>query len=805
MVCAQTRPTLQPLRKEISDAEFNRHQVTRGLDQNQRKVIREYGQTFNCTLKKVQQFASILNEEGGYDRLYSLVSNHREYPHCALRAYLQQGISLAQLTTSCTLYAAVDQLIVNPKLIRSYVDTATSIIYHHIDSVAPVLNIPCTSYRIFENDSKKQKKSDFFLLKFFDLDPDGLSAFKRLMYEVEESEKWFSTIQVPLGSSHYWSGLYSRFEAINVVNYFHLVEDPDVVQRNYPGIPVRFWVIPSFTAMQKFFQIKYPKTAVAMVPVMGKCTVKMIETEMRVHQRIVSIGLPGVDVPEVADSQQAGLLGFLFHDFYHVGRCSEISRSDRDAIFWLIDRVLRPVIQKIPDVALKKIGKKMVYDLINGELHFKVSCKAPFGQLFPALDENLFYRKLLIQAMVHHSQFWLEHFQVSEVDLLNKERKLYRWLAGKFFNTLRQIGPEKRTIKDIYDLGICYLRGYKIKADPLLAAGYLQEAADGGYLPAQRLLGSLFGQGSESLRMNLPASIFYYQKAAAQKCKLSMRHLFHAYRTGRGVLPSMEKSLQYLKQCGAAGDLEALVEMGDYLMRGIEISASTQEAVQCYLTAFEKGYPKAGLGLGLYYFSVQDLKSAFFYFKAAADAGDVTASLKTGLCYQNGLGVRPSLSRAFTYFKVAADAGCSDSSFSVGACYEAGSGGVRSKELALLYYEKAAAKGCKDAPQAAARLKKYLKKQLPKEEEKTFVLQVFSSSSPLEALRKDPVYIQICKDYEWHKNEMDKVRVCWNQQLESDISMTKMNQLHLKWRQEQEASIIAMARAFFLIIKKASS
>lgn len=805
MVGAQIGPTLQPLQKEISDEEFNRYQVTRGLDQNQREVIREYGRTFNCTLEKVQRFVSILNKEDGYDRLYSFIPNHKAYPHYALRAYFQQKISLAQLTTSCTLYAAVDQLIVNPKLIRTYVDSSTSKVYYHTDRVSPVLNIPCTSYRIFENDPKKQKKTDFFLSKFFNLNPDGLSAFKRLMYEVEESEKWFSTIQVPLGSSHYWCGLYSRFAAINLVNYFHLVEDPDVVQHNYPGVPVRFWVIPSFTAMQKFFQIKYPETAVTMVPVMGKCTVKMIETEMRVHKRIVSIGLPGVDVPEVADDQQAGLLGFLFHDFYHVGRCSEISRSDRDAIFWLIDGVLRPVIEKTSDVVLKKAGKKIVYTLINGELHFKVSRKEPFGNLFLALDANVFYRKLLIQGMVHHSQFWLEHFQISKVDLLNKERKLYRWLSVKFFNTLTQIESEKRTIKEVYDLGICCLRGYKIKADPLLAAGYLQEAADRGYLPAQRLLGSLFGKGCEPLQINLSASIYYYKQAAAQKCKLAMRHLSHAYRVGRGVLPSMEKSLQYLKQCGAAGDLEALVEMGDYLRRGIEIPVSAKEAAHFYQTAFKQGYLKAGLGLGLYCSNAQDLKSAFFYFKAAADAGDVTASLNTGLCYQNGFGVRPSPSRAFTYFKAAADADCPHSSLLLGAYYEMGSEVVRSKELALFYYEKAAAKGHRDAPQAIARLKEYVKKQHQKEEEKSFVVQVVSPYSPLEALRKDPVYIQICKDYEWHKNEMDKVRVCWNQQLESDMSMTQINQLRLKWRQEQEASIMAMARAFFLIIKKASS
>ena len=57
-----------------------------------------------------------------------------------------------------------------------------------------------------------------------------------------------------------------------------------------------------------------------------------------------------------------------------------------------------------------------------------------------------------------------------------------------------------------------------------------------------------------------------------------------------------------------------------------------------------------------------------------ADRGDVVAMYNLGICYRQGYGCTPDLSKSFYWFRKAAEQGYAFAQYNLGVCYENGEG-----------------------------------------------------------------------------------------------------------------------------------
>lgn len=93
---------------------------------------------------------------------------------------------------------------------------------------------------------------------------------------------------------------------------------------------------------------------------------------------------------------------------------------------------------------------------------------------------------------------------------------------------------------------------------------------------------------------------------------------------------------------------------------------------------------------GLAFEKNQNYRQAVIYYSAAAELGHLEAAYQTGLCYQEGLGVRCNSETAFSYFMQAARQGHAAAQNQVGICFEQGKGVKKDRSESVVWYRKAA-------------------------------------------------------------------------------------------------------------------
>jgi TPR repeat protein len=129
-------------------------------------------------------------------------------------------------------------------------------------------------------------------------------------------------------------------------------------------------------------------------------------------------------------------------------------------------------------------------------------------------------------------------------------------------------------------------------------------------------------------------------------------------------------TLKCLRASVALGNGMGMVQLGEMYLGGrvpLENGQDkVQEAIKWWNLAWEHGAPRGYHNLGLLYYDMavpgtggagvglvkQDYEKAFQYFKAAADKGDTKAVRYTGLCYENGYGVKQDYAQAAKYFQI---------------------------------------------------------------------------------------------------------------------------------------------------------
>lgn len=126
-------------------------------------------------------------------------------------------------------------------------------------------------------------------------------------------------------------------------------------------------------------------------------------------------------------------------------------------------------------------------------------------------------------------------------------------------------------------------------------------------------------------------------------------------------------------------------------------NTSVEEARRKFEDGARRGYAPAEVNLGVLYacgWGVhQNMGTALYWMKLAADQGNVQALANLGILYRNGWGVPLDQARAFRLFQTAAEGGDAGAMTNLGYAYDKGLGIARSQQVAIEWYRKAAELG----------------------------------------------------------------------------------------------------------------
>ncbi|MDQ0134009.1 localization factor PodJL [Neorhizobium galegae] len=158
-----------------------------------------------------------------------------------------------------------------------------------------------------------------------------------------------------------------------------------------------------------------------------------------------------------------------------------------------------------------------------------------------------------------------------------------------------------------------------------------------------------------------------------------------------------------LADAAAAGDPNALFEIGARFTDGKGVKTDLSEAANWYKLAADRGlapaqYRLANLfekGTGV----SRDLTKAMTYYKQAADAGNASAMHNLAVLYASGAAGQPDYAAAVSWFGKAADFGVADSQFNLAILLARGNGVKQDLEESYKWFAVAAKGGDKDAAQ----------------------------------------------------------------------------------------------------------
>ena len=178
---------------------------------------------------------------------------------------------------------------------------------------------------------------------------------------------------------------------------------------------------------------------------------------------------------------------------------------------------------------------------------------------------------------------------------------------------------DKGDANGLYNLGMCYLRGYGCAVDEDLALKCFRAGAEAGHPEAINNLGGFFRDGVV-VQKNLETAARWFARSAELGNALALAR-------GEGVDKDEEKAVALLKKASERGNAEAMDAYGMSYLEG-------------------RGVPK-------------DEAEAVKWFRASAARGFAPAMDNLSVCYERGLGVKQN-SKEGTVWKVRAMAARGD-------------------------------------------------------------------------------------------------------------------------------------------------
>lgn len=97
------------------------------------------------------------------------------------------------------------------------------------------------------------------------------------------------------------------------------------------------------------------------------------------------------------------------------------------------------------------------------------------------------------------------------------------------------------------------------------------------------------------------------------------------------------------------------------------------------------------------YEATADMRSAMYWYKRSADAGDVDAELRLGKLYREGKRIQADYTLSAHYYEMAAKQGNPVAEYKVGTMYYGGQGVVQSNHTAEIWFRRSAGQGLPEA------------------------------------------------------------------------------------------------------------
>lgn len=170
--------------------------------------------------------------------------------------------------------------------------------------------------------------------------------------------------------------------------------------------------------------------------------------------------------------------------------------------------------------------------------------------------------KALILLILIFTAFNLPAYSFTLNDDADFERGQTLLARGEYVEALKAFGNSAKNgnPEAQYQIGIMFLEGEGMKANPEDAAYWFRKAAQNGHAPSQFAIGECFMNGIGVQQDSRMAAEWFWRAAEQGHPKASL-YLARMYRDGIGMKKDIEKARKYYRRAAAAGIAEAEDEL----------------------------------------------------------------------------------------------------------------------------------------------------------------------------------------------------------------------------------------------------
>ncbi len=185
-----------------------------------------------------------------------------------------------------------------------------------------------------------------------------------------------------------------------------------------------------------------------------------------------------------------------------------------------------------------------------------------------------------------------------------KTNEVDKILVGSFGNFKRAAGQGDPN--GMYNLGMCYLRGYGCVRDPDLAFNCFRTAAGAGHPEAINNIGGFYRDGIV-VEKSPEAAVKWFSKSAEMGNAFGQLNYALALQRGEGVTKDETRAAELLVDAAKQGNAEAMNACGMCFLTGSGTKKDDIEAVKWFRLSAARGFPPAmdnlsscyDLGLGV--------------------------------------------------------------------------------------------------------------------------------------------------------------------------------------------------------------
>lgn len=194
-------------------------------------------------------------------------------------------------------------------------------------------------------------------------------------------------------------------------------------------------------------------------------------------------------------------------------------------------------------------------------------------------------------------------------------------------------------------------KGKKLDAEGKIsdAIRLLMIAADRGSADCQYFLGNIYTDVDYE-GMDIAKGKSFYEQAMAQNHAQAWNNWAFLYATAHGVKLDIPKALKGYQQAAALGEAQAMSNLGNWYYEGIYVEQDYALALDYFKQAEKAGIANDAQMAEIYY-QRQDYANLLRYLKR--DMANQFAAIYYGILYEEGLGVKQSLSKAIRYYEQA--------------------------------------------------------------------------------------------------------------------------------------------------------